>query len=93
MEWVCLRGDRGTVQGREPRDLYHSALAVHLDGARFVIEMTPAWCTRAADRGVVVEGPVGLAWLGRSRLFRYEVHRWKNGVIADVAEAVDSPQR
>ena len=45
------------------------------------------------DRGVVAEGSVGLAWLGRSRLFRYEVHRWKYGVIADAAEAVDSPQR
>ena len=80
-------------EGRERRNLYHSALAVHLDGARFVIEMTPAWCTRAADRGVVAEGPVGLAWLGRSRLFRYEVHRWKNGVIADVADVADGPQR
>ena len=28
---------------REPLDLYHSALEVHLDGARFVIEMTPVW--------------------------------------------------
>ncbi len=80
-------------QGRERRDLYHSALEVHLDGARFVIEMTPVWATRAADRGVVSEGPVGSSPLGRARLFRYEVHSWKGGVIADVAEAVDSPQR
>jgi hypothetical protein len=31
--------------------------------------------------------------LGRSRLFRYEVRLWRGGVIPDVAEAVDSPQR
>ena len=80
-------------QRRERRDLYHSALEVHLDGARFVIEMTPVWQTHSADRGVVCEGPVGLAWLGGSRLFRYEVHCWNGGVIPDLAEAVNSPQR
>jgi hypothetical protein len=36
---------------------------------------------------------VGLPWLGRSRLFRYEVRRWRNGIIPDIAEAVASPQR
>lgn len=39
------------------------------------------------------EGPVGLRWLGRSRFFRYEVRAWRNGVIPDISEAVDSPQR
>ena len=29
---------------------------------------------------------------GRFRLFRYEVRRWRDGVIPDVAEAVESPQ-
>jgi hypothetical protein len=80
-------------EDRERRDLYHSALEVHLDGARFVIEMAPVWRIEAPERGVVSEGPVGSAWLGRSRLFRYEVHCWKGGVIPDVAEAVSSPQR
>jgi hypothetical protein len=41
---------------------------------------------------VVREGPVGLAPLGRSRIFRYEVRRWLDGVIPDASEAVDSPQ-
>jgi hypothetical protein len=36
---------------------------------------------------------VGFAWLGRSRLFRYEVRCWPGGVIPDIAEAVASPQR
>ena len=74
-------------------DLYHSALEVRLDGDRFVIEMTPVWRNTAPDRGVVREGAVGLPWLGRSRFFRYEVHRWRNGFIPDAYEAVASPRR
>jgi hypothetical protein len=80
-------------QNRQQRDLYHSALEVRLDANRFVIEMTPVWSTHTPDRGVVCEGPVGLRWLGHSRLFRYEVRCWQDGVIPDVAEAVESPQR
>jgi hypothetical protein len=74
-------------------DLYHSALEVHAGADRFVIEMTPVWSSRLPDRGVVSEGAVGLPVLGRSRLFRYEVRCWSGGVIPDLAEAVDSPQR
>ncbi|HEX7246838.1 MAG TPA: hypothetical protein VF351_01925 [Actinomycetota bacterium] len=78
---------------REPCDLYHSALTVNLGDERFVIEMTPAWGNGHNDRGVVSRGPVGHRWLGRSRAFRYEVRRWRNGRIPDVSEAVASPQR
>ncbi len=78
---------------REPFDLYHSALEVRLGEDRFVIEMTPEWGNGDADRGVVAGGPVGLRWLGRSRLFRYEVRRWRDGAIPDVAEAVGGPRR
>jgi len=74
-------------------DLYHSALEVRVDGSRFVIEMAPAWGVGDPDRGVVLEGPVGAPWLGRSALFRYEVRRWRGGTIPDVAEAVDSPRQ
>lgn len=78
--------------GRRPRcDLYHSALVVHLDGVRSVIEMTPVWGNPPVDRGVVGEGPVGLRVLGRSRFFRYEVRCWPGGLIPDEAEAVHSP--
>jgi hypothetical protein len=31
--------------------------------------------------------------VGRFRSFRYEVRRWRNGVIPDIGEAVESPQR
>lgn len=30
---------------------------------------------------------------GRARVFRYELRRWRDGVISDVSEAVRSPQR
>jgi hypothetical protein len=76
---------------RKPCDLYHSAVEVTLDGARFTIEMTPAWGTKQRERGVVATGPVGLRALGRSRLFRYEIRRWKDGVVPDLASAVASP--
>lgn len=76
---------------REPRDLYHAALEVHLDGARYVIESAPVWDRPEPDRGVVIVGPVGMRWLGRSKWFRYEVRRWRNGLIPDITDAVDSP--
>jgi hypothetical protein len=78
---------------RPPCDLYHSALEVHVNGERFVIEMTPVWGNSEPDRGVVGEGAVGLPMLGRSRFFRYEVRRWRNGVIPDVSAAAGGPQR
>jgi hypothetical protein len=78
---------------RDRCDLYHSALEVQLTGHRFVIEMAPVWGNQDTERGVVGEGAVGLPWLGRSRLFRYEVRRWRDGVIPDVSEAVASPRR
>ena len=80
------------VQHRERCALYHSALQVQAGPDRFSIEMAPVWSTAAADRGAVCEGPVGLPVLGRSRWFRYEVRRWRDGVIPDLEAAVDSPQ-
>jgi hypothetical protein len=53
--------------------------------------MTPAWSRVAEDRGVVATGPVGLRWLGLSPWFRYEVRRWRDGVIPDADEAVGGP--
>src|SRR6266536_4389994 len=80
-------------QHRDAQDLYHSALQVRLGGDRYVIEMAPVWSLNTPDRGVVCEGAVGLPWLGRSRMFCYEVRCWRDGVIPDLAEAVASPQR
>jgi hypothetical protein len=79
---------------RRPLDLYHSALEVGVPEGRFVIETAwPIPDAEPASRGVVLEGPVGSRRIARSRVFRYEVRRWRDGVIPDVLEAVASPQR
>ncbi len=77
---------------RRACDLYHSALEVRVAGDRYVIEMTPVPRGDPTARGVVAHGPVGSSLVARFRIFRYEVRRWRDGVIPDVAEAVDSPQ-
>jgi hypothetical protein len=80
--------------GRRASALYHSALIVRLaSGASFVIEQAPVPDSQGAARGVVGGGAVGAHWAGHARIFRYEVRRWQNGVISDVAEAVASPRR
>ena len=73
--------------------LYHSALEVRVPEGRFVIEQTPIPDGNGGERGVVAEGTVGSRWAGRFRIFRYEVRRWCGGIIPDVDEAVESPQR
>ncbi len=77
---------------RRRRDLYHAALEVRAGGERYTIEMGPVWGNPEPDRGVVAEGPVGSRLLGRSRAFRYEVRCWRDGVIPDAGEAVESPR-
>jgi hypothetical protein len=81
------------LEQRDRRDLYHSALEVRVPEARFVIETAPIPSGDGAQRGVVAEGAVGTRAAGRFRLFRYEVRRWRDGVIPDIAEAVESPRR
>lgn len=81
------------LQRRPAYDLYHSALQVYVPEGRFVIEQAPVRDANGRERGVVAEGAVGQRWAGRFRILRYEVRRWRDGVIPDVAEAVDSPQR
>jgi hypothetical protein len=73
-------------------DLYHSALEVRVPEGRFTIEQTPVPDDDGAARGVVAGGAVGSRWAGHLRIFRYELRRWRDGVIPDIAEAVDSPR-
>lgn len=85
-EWVAAHLARRPV-----RDLYHAALEVHVGDQRFVIEQGPVARGDPASRGVVADGPVGSRWAGGLRVFRYEIRRWRDGVIPDIAEAVESP--
>ena len=80
---------------KRPRcDLYHSALIVTVPAGVFVVEQTwPIPRGDRSERGVVAEGPVGTRLARRLRVLRYEIRRWRDGVIADIDEAVASPQR
>lgn len=84
---VAARGRRGRA------DLYHSALIVTAPEGRFVIESAPVPRGDSSSRGVVCEGAVGHRALRRLRSFRYEVRCWRDGVVPDIGEAVDSPHR
>jgi hypothetical protein len=81
------------VQRRPACNLYHSGLEVHAPDGRYVIEQTPA-AARGDERGVVGVGPIGAPWAWRvwGRM-RYELRCWKDGIIPDVDEAVESPRR
>jgi hypothetical protein len=82
-----------TLERRPTRDLYHSALEVRIPAGRFVIEQAPIPDANGGQRGVVAEGAVGTRLAGRLRVFRYELRRWRDGLIPDRGEAVESPRR
>ena len=73
---------RALLERRRPLNLYHSALWVQLPEGSFVIENCwPIPDTDRAARGVVVQGPVASHRMARWRAFRYEVRRWRDGII------------
>lgn len=79
---------------RRPLALFHTALVVQTPDGGYVVEtMWPSPDGDAARRGVVVEGPVGSRRLGVLRTFRYEVRRWRNGILPDADEAVGGPRK
>lgn len=86
-EWFAAR-----IEHRDRCDLYHSALQIYVPKGRFVVEQGPSW-GEGSGRGVVAGGAVGIRGFGRCRLFRYEIRRSREGVIPDIAEAVESPLR
>ena len=83
-----FEGFSSLIQRRSACDIYHAALVVSVPEGRYVLEMTPIPDRFGVQRGVVAEGPVGLKILGRFRMFRYEIHCWRDGVIPDEREAV-----
>lgn len=86
-EAICAR-----LEGRPPCDLYHAALQIRTAEGTYVLEMTPVPDDDGAHRGVVAGGAVGSRWLGRVRVFRYEVRCWRDGVIPDLDAAVGGAQ-
>jgi len=87
-EWVVAR-----LEKRSTKDLYHSALVVTAPEGTFVIEQAPVRDGNGAVRGVVAEGAVGSRRARWLRIFRYEIRCWRDGVIPDVDEAVESPRK
>lgn len=84
---------RARAERREPVDLYHTALEVRSSGDRFVVEtMWPSPDRDIGSRGVAVEGPVFSRYLAFTRIFRYEVRSWRNGMLPDAGEAVGGPR-
>jgi hypothetical protein len=69
-------------------------LIVTVPAGVFVVEQVwPIPRGNRSDRGVVAEGPVGIRLERSPRFVRYEIRCCRDGVIADVDEAVASPQR
>lgn len=84
---------KARVDRRRPLDLYHSAVEVSTPDGRYVVENAwPSPDSDTASRGVILEGPVLSRRMGRIRPLRYEIRCWKDGVIPDASEAIDSPQ-
>jgi hypothetical protein len=78
---------------RSRLDLYHTALEVRLPDGRFIVEMM--WPSPSGDptsRGVVAGAPVFARWLSLTRVFRYEVRCWRDGVLPDAGDAVGGPR-
>ncbi|MEE3849275.1 hypothetical protein VZC37_02965 [Gordonia sp. LSe1-13] len=79
---------RARREHRRPSRLVHAALVAEHCGRTYTIEQAPAWGSGSGGRGVTVCGAVGLARLGRFRLFRYEIRCCVDGTIPDLTEAV-----
>lgn len=78
---------------RRTRDLYHTALEVRLPEGRFIVEtMWPSPDGDTASRGVVMTAPVFARWMSVTRVFRYEVRCWQDGILPDADEAVGGGQ-
>lgn len=77
---------------RAPLALLHTALLVRTDEGTWIVEtMWPSPAGDPAERGVVVTAPVWFGPLGRFRLFRHEVRRWRDGILPDADQAIGGP--
>ena len=79
---------------RPPLAIYHTALRVRTPEGIYAVEMVlPSRGGDYGSRGVVLQGAVASAWLAAWRIFRYEVRRWRNGILLDDEPTVVGPQR
>jgi len=79
---------------RRPLHLFHTALEVRVPEGDFIVEtMWPSPDEATASRGVLLEGPVFSPLLSSTRVFRYEVRCWRDGILPDAGHAVGGPQR
>lgn len=90
---IVYESIRAAIERRDRCELYHSVLELHLPHGHYWVEMTPVPDGDGEHRGVVATGPVGLRVLGGARLFRYELRRWRDGVVPDLSYALASPVR
>ena len=75
---------------RPPQALFHAALVAETSNGRCVVEMTPVPRVGSAEeRGVVGGGAVGEPWSSVDLPLRDPA--WPDGVIPDIADAIDSP--
>jgi hypothetical protein len=82
---------RAAIDRRPRADLYHAALIAMVENTPICVEVAPVPDEDGANqRGVVAQGAVGSRLLGRWRVFRYEVRRWRDGTIPDLVHAVQS---
>ncbi len=84
---------KAAMQRRPSCDLYHTALSASVPEGRFIVEtMWPTPDDRIESRGVTVVGPVFSPWLSFTRVFRYEIRCWQDGLLPDADEAIGGPQ-
>jgi len=93
MNGRIYEGVKARLERRQPLDLYHTALEVGVpEGPRVVETMWPSPDADTGSRGVVVEAPVFARWMSRTRVFRYEVRCWQDGILPDREQAIGGPQ-
>jgi hypothetical protein len=84
---------KARLERRRPLDIYHTALEVAVPEGPFVVEtMWPSPDDDTGSRGVVAEAPVFARWMSRTRVFRYEVRCWQDGILPDRDQAAGGPQ-
>ncbi|MFC5380151.1 hypothetical protein [Aquipuribacter nitratireducens] len=77
-----------TREHRPVAALVHAALLLGAERGSWTVEVAPAWGPGSRGPGVCATGPVGSRLLGRARVFRYEVRRWRDGVVPDLPWAL-----